>query len=122
MGFIRFEEIKAWQKALELTKAVYELFGDSRDFGYKDQIQRASVSIMNNIAEGFERNSNKDFIIFLRYAKGSCGEVRSMSYLAEDFSYIATEKAEELRNNCRKISSGIASLQRYLAQSKNEKT
>ena len=94
---------------------------ECKDYGFRDQFQRAAVSIMNNIAEGFERNSNKEFVVFLKYAKGSCGEVRSMSYLAEDFSYIATEKAEEPRSNCRNISSGIASLQRYLAQSKNNK-
>ena len=118
----RYEELFIWQKAREVAKEIYLCMKECKDYGFRDQLQRAVVSIMNNIAEGFERNSKKDFILFLRYAKGSCGEVRNMSYLAEDFSYIATEKAEELRNNCRKISSGIASLQRYLAQSKNEKT
>ena len=118
----KFEDLEIWQNARIIVNEISKLMENYRDYGFKDQIQRASVSIMNNIAEGFERNSKKDFILFLRYAKGSCGEVRNMSYLAEDFSYIATEKAEELRNNCRKISSGIASLQRYLAQSKNEKT
>ena len=117
----RYEELFIWQKAREVANEVYLCMKECKDYGFRDQFQRAAVSIMNNIAEGFERNSNKDFILFLRYAKGSCGEVRSMSYLAEDFSYIATEKAEELRSNCRKISSGISSLQRYLAQSKNNK-
>ena len=117
-----FEELFIWQEARLVVGGIYEVMRDCKDYGFRDQFQRAAVSIMNNIAEGFERSSDKDFSLFLKYASGSCGEVRSMSYLAEDFSYIATEKAEELRNNCRKISSGIASLQRYLAQSKNEKT
>ena len=117
----RYEELFIWQKAREVANEIYLCMKECKDYGFRDQLQRAAVSIMNNIAEGFERNSKKDFILFLRYAKGSCGEVRSMSYLAEDFSYIATEKAEELRSNCRKISSGIRSLQRYLAQSKNNK-
>lgn len=70
-----FEDLVVWQKAKELTISVYQELKDCRDFGYKDQIQRAAVSIMNNIAEGFERNSYKQFLYI---AKSSCGEVRSM--------------------------------------------
>jgi four helix bundle protein len=84
MKFDRFEDIIAWQKAKELTIQVYQLFENSKDFGFKDQIQRASVSIMNNIAEGFERKTNNEFKQFLFIAKGSCGEVRSMLYLAKE--------------------------------------
>lgn len=83
-----FEEIVAWQKSRELNVLVYDLFKESRDYGFRDQIQRASVSISNNIAEGFERQSNKDFRKFLYIAKGSCGEVRSMMYLALDLNYV----------------------------------
>lgn len=61
MAIERFEDIIAWQKAKELTVGIYQLFAESRDFGFKDQIQRASVSVMNNIAEGFERKSNNEF-------------------------------------------------------------
>lgn len=80
MAIERFEDIIAWQKAKELSIQIYSLFAESKDFGFKDQILRASVSIMNNIAEGFERKGNKEFSHFLFIAKGSCGEVRSMLY------------------------------------------
>jgi four helix bundle protein len=73
MRIDRFEDIIAWQKAKELTVNIYELFAESKDFGFNNQIQRASVSVMNNITEGFERRSNKEFIQFLYIAKGSCG-------------------------------------------------
>lgn len=92
MKIEKFEDIIAWQKSKELTVKVYGLFNNCRDYGFKDQIQRASVSVMNNIAEGFERKSNKEFKQFLYIAKGSCGEVRSMLYLAIELKYI--EKTE----------------------------
>ena len=88
MRIDRFEDIIAWQKAKELTIQVYRLFEESKDFGFKDQVQRASVSVMNNIAEGFERKSNNEFKYFLFIAKGSCGEVRSMLYLAKELNKI----------------------------------
>jgi len=80
MKFDRFEEILGWQKAKELTINIYKSFSNCKDFAFKDQIQRASVSIMNNVAEGFERKSNKEFKQFLFIAKGSAGEVRSMLF------------------------------------------
>jgi four helix bundle protein len=84
MKIERFEDIIAWQKAKELTVGVYRLFSESKDFGFRDQIQRASVSVMNNIAEGFERKSNNKLKYFLFVAKGSCGEVMSMLILAKE--------------------------------------
>jgi four helix bundle protein len=89
MKIDRFEDIIAWQKAKDLTLRVYSLFTETKDYGFKDQIQRASVSIMNNIAEGFERKSNNEFRQFLFIAKGSCGEVRSMLYLAKELNKIS---------------------------------
>ena len=86
MKFERFEEIIAWQKSKELTVKVYQVFGDSKDFGFKNQLQRAAVSVMNNIAEGFERKSNNEFKQFLFIAKGSCGEVRSMLHIAKELN------------------------------------
>ncbi len=80
----RFEDILAWQRARGLAEKIYKQFASCKDYGFKDQIQRAVVSIMNNIAEGFERKSNLEFKQFLYIAKGSCGEVRSMLYLAKD--------------------------------------
>ena len=88
MKIERFEDIIAWQKAKELTVLVYKLFEKSNNYGFRDQIQRSSVSIMNNIAEGFERKTNNEFKQFLFIAKGSCGEVRSMLYLAVDLGKI----------------------------------
>ena len=89
MRIERFEDIIAWQKTKDLTLQIYKLFESSRDFGFKDQIQRASVSVMNNIAEGFERKGNKEFSHFLYIAKGSCGEVRSMLILAKELNKIS---------------------------------
>ena len=91
MKIERFEDIIAWQKAKELTVKVYSLFKDSKDFGFRDQIQRASVSIMNNIVEGFERRSNNEFRQFLYIVKGSCGEVRSILILACELQKIKEE-------------------------------
>jgi len=73
MRIERFEDIIAWQKAKDLTVQIYSLFENSKDFGFKDQMQRAAVSVMNNIAEGFERKRIKAFTYFLYIAKGSCG-------------------------------------------------
>lgn len=87
MKIDRFEDIVAWQKAKELTLLLYKVFKDNRDFAFREQIQRASVSIMNNIAEGFERKGNKEFARFLYIAKGSAAEVRSMAYLAKELGY-----------------------------------
>jgi four helix bundle protein len=88
MKISKFEEIISWQKAKELNLIIYSQFKDCKDFSFRDQIQRASVSIMNNIAEGFERNGNKEFRNFLYISKGSCAEVRSMLYLAFDLNYL----------------------------------
>ncbi len=91
-----FEDIIAWKKAKELNVLIYKYFKYSKDFSFKDQIQRASVSIMNNIAEGFERNGNKEFKNFLYIAKGSCAEVRSMLDLAFELKYIDSEDLKEM--------------------------
>ncbi len=95
MKIERFEDLETWQVARELTNAVYGLTKQDdirRDFGFVDQIRRASVSIMNNVAEGFERGSNKDFAKFMFIARGSAGEVRSMLYVATDQGYISAEQ------------------------------
>ena len=98
MKIEKFEDIIAWQKARELTLSIYKTFRDNKDFGFRDQIQRASVSIMNNIAEGFERRGDKELKHFLFIAKGSCGEVRSMLYLALSLEYINKTQYEEFYN------------------------
>lgn len=96
--------------AKELTFNIYRQFRCCKDFSFKDQIQRASVSIMNNIAEGFERNTNKELKNFLFISKGSCGEVRSMLYLAIEFNYITEnefKKYFDLSVEISKILSGF---------------
>jgi four helix bundle protein len=96
MVIVRFEDIIVWQKAKELTVLIYYTFRNNRDFSFKDQIQRASVSIMNNIAEGFERKGDKEFKKFLFIAKGSSGEVRSMLHLAVELKYINENQFNEM--------------------------
>jgi len=117
----RFEELWIWQQGRELVKEIYEDLRNgpgSKDFGFRDQIQRAGVSIMNNLAEGFERSTDADFARFLDVAKGSCGEVRSMYYTAEDLGYIDSVTAEARRSKARQISAGIASLTSHLRGNK----
>jgi four helix bundle protein len=96
MKIVKFEDIFAWQKAKELTENIYEQLKYCKDYGFKDQIQRASVSIMNNIAEGFERRTNKELNNFLYISKGSSAEVRTMLYLAFKFNYINKESFDKL--------------------------
>jgi len=110
MRIERFEDIIAWQKAKVLCVEVYKLFEHSKDFGFKDQIQRASVSIMNNIAEGFERKGNKEFTHFLYIAKGSCGEVRSMLILAKELNKISEQEHNKLFPLSEEISKILAGL------------
>ncbi|MFA7314343.1 MAG: four helix bundle protein [Candidatus Magasanikbacteria bacterium] len=95
MSIDKFEDIIAWQKAKLLSINIYKSFGLCKDYGFRDQIQRASVSVMNNIAEGFERKSDVEFSRFLFIAKGSCGEVRSMIYLAFELHYISQEDSRK---------------------------
>ena len=99
----RFEDLEAWQIARELANQVYKITKQEsvcRDFGFVDQIRRAAISIMNNIAEGFERGSNKDFVRFLFIARGSAGEVRSLLYLGLDQRYLTNSEFSECRDLC----------------------
>ena len=96
MKIEKFEDIIVWQKAKDLSFNIYSTFGLNKDYGFKDQIQRASVSIMNNIAEGFERKGDKELGRFLFIAKGSCGEVRSMLYLAHELKYLSKKDFDNL--------------------------
>ena len=99
----RFEDLEAWQIARELANQIYKITKQEsvcRDFGFVDQIRRAAISIMNNIAEGFERGSNKDFVRFLFIARGSAGEVRSLLYLGLDQGYLTNSEFSECRDLC----------------------
>ena len=98
MKIERFEDIIAWQKAQELARDTYTAFRTCKDYSFRDQIQRAVISISNNIAEGFERKGNQELSNFLFIAKGSCGEVRSMIPLALSLGYIDKKTSDRLMN------------------------
>src|SRR5438876_3739184 len=105
-----FEELNIWKVSKDLCKKVYCLNNGQYlgDFGFKDQLQRASLSVMNNIAEGFERSGNKEFIKFLYYSKGSIGEVRSLLSIALELKYIEKDSFAELHSVCLDLSKQIA--------------
>ena len=117
----RFEDVEAWKLAREF----YNVIGDyidkgkfKRNFSLIDQIERSSGSVMNNIAEGFERGSRGEFIVFLGYSKGSAGEVRSQLHRALDRKYISQEEFDHLHNLIMHISSCIQKFIEYLLKSK----
>lgn len=111
MAVVRdFEELSVFQKARELSQKIYPITqrGEFKnDFRFVQQIRAAAGSIMDNIAEGFERSGNKEFINFLFIAKGSCGEVRSQLIRANDVGYLSQEEYDEIYNDCRKLSASI---------------
>ena len=115
--FKTIEDIEAWQKARALTREIYKVSnfrGFARDFGLRDQIRRASVSIMSNIAEGFERSGSGEFGQFLSIAKGSAGEVRSQLYVALDQKYVTQTEFERLITGVNETARMINGLMRYL--------
>jgi len=102
-----FEDLIVWKESMSLSIEIYKLFKNCKDFGFRDQIQRSSISVPSNIAEGFERQSDKEFIRSLYIAKGSNGELRTQLYLAMELGYIEKETAMEKIENARQISSRI---------------
>ena len=114
----RFEDILAWQKARQATKSVYDITKSgefAKDFGLKDQIRRASVSIMANIAEGFARRSDKDFAHFLNISRSSTAEVQSHLYVAIDQNYIRQSEFDDIYQQLEQISKMIFALAKHLA-------
>ncbi len=111
MSVVRdFEDLAIFQKARELSKKIYDITRDGEfksDYRFVQQIRASTGSIMDNIAEGFERSGNKEFVNFLFIAKGSCGEVRSQLIRANDVGYLTPELYDELYAECRKLSAGI---------------
>jgi four helix bundle protein len=115
-----FEELEAWQKARKLSNDIYDKTSNgtfSKDFSLKDQINRSSGSVIDNIAEGFERGGNKEFIQFLSYSKGSCGEVRSQLYRAKDRNHITEEEFEILMGQSTELGKQIGGFMKYLSES-----
>ena len=119
-GITCFEDLDIWKQAREMCKSVYEITNHtmfSNDYRFCSQIRASSGSIMDNIAEGFEREGNKEFVNFLFIAKGSCGELRSQLIRANDCNYITEDEYNKLKDDALKISSGISSLIKYLKNS-----
>lgn len=116
----KFEEIKAWQRARKLNKEIFEFLNTEpakKDFAFKDQIRRSSGSTMDNIAEGFGRGGNKEFIHFLSISNGSVNEVKSQLYRALDQNYINQQKFDDLYNSASETSGMIIGLINYLKNS-----
>lgn len=117
-----FEELDIWQLGREICQEVWDKFENSalgKDFELRNQMNRSSGSIMDNIAEGFERNGRKEFIQFLSYSKGSCGELRSQLYRAFDRKHITEEEFEFLKEKTITESKKIGSFMSYLVKSEN---
>jgi four helix bundle protein len=104
MRIEKFEDIITWQKGKSLAVDIYKHFKSNKDYGFRDQIQRAAISISNNIAEGFDRKGNKEFAHFLYISKGSCAEVRSMLYIALELKYLKEGEANNLISKSDEIS------------------
>ncbi|MBN1472348.1 MAG: four helix bundle protein [Syntrophaceae bacterium] len=114
MKIEKFEDIESWKESRILVKEIYKLFGNVKDYGFRDQVQRAAISVMSNIAEGFDRNSNKEFIQFLVIARGSVSEIRSLCYAAMDIGYIDEKSFSTISERCFKLSNLINGFIRYL--------
>lgn len=115
--FKSFEEIQAWQKAKDLTIQLYKITNEEsikRDFDLVRQMRRAAISITSNIAEGFERQTQKEFIQFLFIAKGSTGELRSQLIIAKELDLISAEAEQTIKENCIEVSKMLGSLIKYL--------
>ena len=117
MKINHFEEIEAWKKSQLVAVRIYTLLQANLDFGFKNQIQRAAISISNNIAEGFDRGSDADFRRFLFIALGSCSEVKSMIYIAHHLSYLSIDDSIQMRKDLTEISRMIKGFIRTLDKS-----
>jgi len=120
----RFEDLIAWQKARTLTQRIYEMTQQekfARDFGLTGQIQRAAVSIMSNIAEGYERGNPGDFFRFLCIAKASCAEVRSQLYVALDIGYLTQIQFEQLMKQAEEVGKIVGGLRVSVERQRNKR-
>jgi four helix bundle protein len=116
----KFEDLDAWKASREITRLIYSLSSNvlfAKDFALTNQIRRAAISILSNIAEGFERNGDKEFIQFLTVAKGSCGEVRAQLYVALDQGYVDQDSFLTIKSRLEETSRMISGLIKYLKQS-----
>ena len=120
MKIVRFEDIEAWKEARILVREIYRLCKNIKDFSFVGQITRASISVMSNIAEGFDRHSNKEFVQFLVISRGSILEVKSLLYVALDVGYLNKSDFEDLYNRCDKIANLLNGFIRYLRNSERK--
>jgi len=119
MGTIKdFEDLEIWKMARVLVNLIYSDFRDCHDYGFRDQITRAGVSVMNNISEGFCRNSDAEFRQFLNISKGSSGEIKNMYYIAEDQKFVGSGISIDRRNKTQRLLNSISTLMKYLKSSK----
>ncbi len=114
--YLRFEDLEIWQEGMRLCKEVYVLLNDCKDYGLKDQMQRAAVSVPSNIAEGYERKGTKETCQFLYVAKGSCGELRTQLYLAVSLKLVDSKKGLELVEQAANLSVRIYSYARSISR------
>lgn len=114
MSFQSFEDLEVWKRSCRLSIDIMKIFKDSKNYPLKDQMTRSSISIPSNIAEGQERDSSGDFIRFLRIAKGSCGELRTQLYLAQQTAEITSDRSKPLIQETKEISSMLQGLIRSI--------
>jgi len=107
---MKFEDIEVWKRSARLSAELYKHFAGINDYGFRDQITRSGLSIPSNLAEGVERGSQKDFIRFLQYAKGSCGELRTQIYIGIDIGYISQDKGKLWIQESRELSAMLVGL------------
>lgn len=111
---MKFEDLEVWKRSTQLSVELYTFFEGFNGYGFKDQITRSGLSISSNIAEGFERNSKKDFIRFVQYAKGSCGELRSQIYVGIKAGYISDDQGNKWMQETTEISAMLMGLKKSL--------
>lgn len=123
MKIIRFEDLQIWKLSLKLTREIYDVTSKkdfSKDFGLRDQIRRAIVSVSSNIVEGFEKNNNNEFIRFLGMAKGSVGEVRNQLYIALTIKYVIQSEFDNLHADLDQLSKQIGGFIKYLQDKRKD--
>jgi four helix bundle protein len=109
MGSAQFEDLDIWKEGMRIALQMYDVMKSCKDYSFKDQIQRAAISIPSNIAEGFERQTNKEFIQFLYIAKGSCGELRTQIYLGYQLKYIDKKNYTDFLKKTKQLSTMLGS-------------
>ena len=112
MAFQSFEDLEVWQRGCRLAVAVFKTFASCRNFTMQDQVQRAALSVPSNVAEGYERNSNKEFVRFLNIAKGSCGELRTPLYISRKLDFLKKADFDQLIGESKEISAMLHGLSR----------